>query len=151
MTTTIDQTPAEKEIHAAIDAWAQAIRMKDASGVEVLFAEDAVDFFLAPPLQATGPLKQNLEEWFASFDGAIGYEIRSLQTATSGDLAYSHSFNRVTGRKLEGPYDDVWFRQTICFRKIDHRWLITHVHESVPFYMDGTFKAAVDLQPPAGS
>jgi len=32
-------------------------------------------------------------------------------------------------------------------RKTQGRWQITHIHESVPFTMDQTFKAAIDLQP----
>ena len=27
------------------------------------------------------------------------------------------------------------------------QWKIMHEHSSVPFYMDGSFKAAVDLKP----
>jgi ketosteroid isomerase-like protein len=33
------------------------------------------------------------------------------------------------------------------FRKIDGKWAIAHEHSSVPFYMDGSYKAAVDLKP----
>ena len=36
---------------------------------------------------------------------------------------------------------------TLGFRKIDDEWTITHEHSSVPFYMDGSFKAAIDLKP----
>jgi len=39
------------------------------------------------------------------------------------------------------------FRETFCLRKINDQWLITHLHQSVPFYMDGSFKAAIDLKP----
>jgi ketosteroid isomerase-like protein len=41
---------------------------------------------------------------------------------------------------------ELWFRQTLGFRKIDGQWRITHEHSSVPFYMDGSYKAAVDLK-----
>jgi ketosteroid isomerase-like protein len=36
---------------------------------------------------------------------------------------------------------------TFGLRKTGGRWQIAHLHGSVPFYMDQTFKAAVDLQP----
>ena len=36
---------------------------------------------------------------------------------------------------------------TDCYRKIDDTWLVTHKHASVPFYMDGSYRAAVDLKP----
>lgn len=42
---------------------------------------------------------------------------------------------------------DVWFRATVGLRRGDGGWTIMHEHTSVPFYMDGSFKAAIDLQP----
>jgi ketosteroid isomerase-like protein len=36
---------------------------------------------------------------------------------------------------------------TACYRKINGKWLIAHEHVSVPFYMDGSYKAAIDLRP----
>jgi ketosteroid isomerase-like protein len=41
----------------------------------------------------------------------------------------------------------VWFRITFGLRRAAEGWTITHEHESVPFYMDGSLRAAVDLQP----
>jgi ketosteroid isomerase-like protein len=38
-------------------------------------------------------------------------------------------------------------RATIGFAKKDGGWKVTHEHFSVPFYMDGSDKAAVDLKP----
>jgi ketosteroid isomerase-like protein len=40
----------------------------------------------------------------------------------------------------------MWLRSTVCYRKIDGRWLVTHQHSSVPF--DGeTGKASLQLEP----
>ena len=135
------------EIRAVIEAWASAIRRKDVDGVLANFAEDSVRFYLAPPLQADQPLRQNLEDWFATFDGKIGYEIRDLAITAGSDTAYSHSFNRINGRNVGGEISDLWFRETLCFRLMEGRWRITHTHESVPFYMDGSHRAATDLKP----
>jgi ketosteroid isomerase-like protein len=41
---------------------------------------------------------------------------------------------------------NLWFRATLCLRKIDGQWLIAHEHNSTPFYMD-SMKAALDLEP----
>jgi PhnB protein len=41
----------------------------------------------------------------------------------------------------------VWFRLTLGLRKLGGEWKIAHHHESVPFYMDGSYRAAVDLVP----
>lgn len=137
----------EDQIRAAIDARADAIRNKNVQDVLNQFAEESVRFFLATPLQATVPLKEDLENWFATWRGPIGYEIRNLQITASDDVAFCHSLSRYSGTKTDGEEPDVWFRDTLCFRKLNGRWLITHAHESVPFYMDGSYKAAIDLKP----
>ena len=61
------------------------------------------------------------------------------------DVAFSHSLNRMHGTKTDGAKADLWFRQTFGFQRIKGEWKIAHEHESVPFYMDGSFKAAIDL------
>jgi ketosteroid isomerase-like protein len=139
---------AEEEIRSVIESWAEAIRKKDINGVLRHFADDSVRFNLAPPLQATTRLSTNLEEWFATWRGDIGYEIRDLHIHTAADLAYAHSLNHLSGTKCNGEPDaDLWFRETMGLRQIDGHWRITHEHESVPFKMDGSFQAAIDLKP----
>ena len=103
--------------------------------------------FFAPPLQADAPLKKSLEEWFQTFRGPIGYEIHNLKITVGGDVTFCHSLNRISGQRTNSEDTDIWVRETIGLRKIDGRWLITHEHESVPFYMDGSNRAAVDLKP----
>jgi PhnB protein len=61
----------------------------------------------------------------------------------------------VLGKPLAGTWipkrsTDVWVRATDCCRKIDDKWKIVHEHQSVPFYMDGSYRAAVDLKPQDG-
>ena len=41
----------------------------------------------------------------------------------------------------------MWFRSTVCLRKHDGSWPITHEHTSTPFHMDESLRAAVELQP----
>jgi PhnB protein len=55
--------------------------------------------------------------------------------------------NRVGGKKKNGGRDEIWVRATLGFSRIDGNWRVVHEHVSVLFYMDGSFKAAVDLQP----
>ena len=81
-----------------------------------------------------------LRAGFASHPGGpIDYEIRDLTVTASGDVAFCHSLNHL-GSAL-------WFRSTIGLRKIGGEWRITHEHNSTPFDMDGSDKAALDLQP----
>ena len=123
------------------------MRAKNADGVMAHYAPDSVTFDLAPPLISTGADAKGLQAWFATWPGPIGYEIRDLNITAGDDAAFCHSLNRLSGTKTDGEKADVWFRQTLCFRKIGGEWKIAHQHESVPFYMDGSYLAAVDLKP----
>jgi PhnB protein len=73
--------------------------------------------------------------------------VNDLKINLGGDVAFTHSLNRLTGDKKSGEKVDIWVRVTLGFRKINGEWLVTHEHASVPFYMDGSFRAAVDLRP----
>ena len=55
--------------------------------------------------------------------------------------------NRISGTRTSGEDADVWARATVCYRKTDGKWMVAHEHVSVPFYMDGSNRAAVDLKP----
>ena len=101
MTTENTNATAEAQIYALIDAWVQAIRAKDVNGVMSHYAADIVTFDLAPPLQYVGAevLRKNLQEWFATFRGPVGYEMRDLSITASDDVAFCHSRNRISGTR----------------------------------------------------
>jgi uncharacterized protein (TIGR02246 family) len=149
MTTENKQVNDERQIRTLIDNWANAIRAKDVDGLMSHYTPDILVFDLAPPLQYAGidAYRKNFEEWFSSFQGSIGCEIRDLSINAGDDVAFGHSLNRISGKRTSGEETDVWVRATVCYRKIDGEWRIAHEHASVPFYMDGSYKAAVDLKP----
>ena len=136
----------QQDIRATIDARANAIRTKNVQGVRRCFTDDSIGFYIAPPLRES-PHQEDLAGWFATWREAIGYESRDLKITSGDDIAYCHSLSHLTGTRTDGERTDIWFRETLCFRRIDDQWLITHIHESLPMYMDGTFRAAIDLKP----
>jgi PhnB protein len=138
---------AEAKVRTMIDAWAQAIRVKDAVGVVAHQAQDFVQFDLAPPLQVVGVDPRGLQEWFTTWRSDIGYEIKNLRITVGEDIAYCYGLVHLTGIRTDGSETNVWFRNTLCLREVDGVWKIAHGHESVPMHMDGSSKAAVDLQP----
>jgi ketosteroid isomerase-like protein len=102
-----------------------------------------------PQLQHVGAnaSRTGLQEWFATFSGPVGYEIRDLRITTSGEVGFSRSLNRITGKGTNGEETDVWVRATVCYRMTKGAWMVVHAHASVPLYMDGSDRAAVDLKP----
>jgi ketosteroid isomerase-like protein len=74
--------------------------------------------------------------------------VTQLQITQDGDVAFATSIDSMTATPQGGtePFT-LWYRVTLGLRRIDGKWLITHEHHSVPFYMDGSMRAAVDLEP----
>jgi len=149
MTASNDPRHEEARIRAQIDSWAAALRDKDVDRIVAHYAPDAVVADLAPPLWNTGvgTLRKNFAEWFPTWRGPIGFEVRDVHVTTGGDVAFARSTNRIHGTKTDEVQADLWVRATVCFRKLDGAWKVAHEHVSVPFYMDGSFRAAVDLKP----
>jgi ketosteroid isomerase-like protein len=143
MATTSTPTANEVQIRAVITDRAAAMRDRDAERFVAHYAPQIVKFDLPPPLVHTGLEASDAEAlraFFASHPGGpVGYEIRDLMVTAGGDVAFCHSLDQLGGA--------LWFRSTIGLCKIGGEWRITHEHNSTPFYMDGSDKAALDLQP----
>ncbi|HEY3469070.1 MAG TPA: nuclear transport factor 2 family protein [Amycolatopsis sp.] len=138
----------DKRIRALISERVTAMTERDADALARQCVPDLLAFTLAPPLAHHGEDVEARKAWFASFDGPIEYEVRDLEVTVGGDVAYSHSLTRLstTPKGMPQPFE-LWFRSTTGFRKVDGEWRIAHVHDSTPFYMDGTMSAALDLKP----
>jgi ketosteroid isomerase-like protein len=122
----------EAQIRAFIDDWAKALRAKDLDGIMSHYASDIVCFDVAPPLQCIGAaaLRKNLQDWFATFKGPIGYEIADLDITAGDHAAFARSLNRLSGIRSDGERTDVWLRMTLCWHKTQGKWMIVHERAS---------------------
>jgi ketosteroid isomerase-like protein len=146
-----NDTRTEATLRQLMDEQAAAMRSRDADYLVSRYAADAVTFDLAPPLQNVGKSVRDADSqraWFAGFDGAIDYEISDLSVLGGDDFAVCRSLNRLAATP-KGRTDrfQLWFRATVCWRRSADGWHIVHEHNSTPFYMDGSLRAAVDLTP----
>jgi predicted dithiol-disulfide oxidoreductase (DUF899 family)/ketosteroid isomerase-like protein len=139
----------EAGVREVIADWASAVRAKDLDRAIIHYAADVVSFDLAPPLRYVGRevVRKSLAGWFPTFQGLIGFDVHDLAITAGRGVAFCRSLNRITGMRTNGEETDVWVRATMGFRKVEGRWLIAHEHASVPFHMDGSYRAAVDLTP----
>ncbi|MGW6928504.1 YybH family protein [Lentzea sp. NPDC054927] len=141
----------EVAIRALFTEFVEGMRERSPSRIVARYAEDAVTFTLAPPLRNTGLDARDPEAlagWMAGFDGPITIEHRDLEIVVSGDVAFVHGLSRMAAVPVGYPEGfSMWMRTTVGLRRRDGRWLVTHEHQSVPFYMDGSFLAATDLKP----
>lgn len=145
------QSQDELQIHQQMAEWEAAVRGRDAERIVSRYAPEIVKFDLAPPLQQTAPEALDVDRvraWLSGFDGPIEYEIRDLSVTAGDTVAFCHSLNRLSATPHGNPSAfTLWFRATVCLRKVNGAWLVVHQHMSTPFYMDGSFRAALDLQP----
>lgn len=110
------------------------------------YAPGAVLADQAPPLVKDVDLGY-YQHWLSTFDAPVELALTELEIQVGGDVAYAHSVNRMRFTKAGVGAHEMWYRATVCLRRIDGDWKITHEHESVPFYMDGSLRAATDLRP----
>jgi uncharacterized protein (TIGR02246 family) len=148
MTAGDGRTTADAEIRALIEQQAEAIRAKDIDGCLSSYAPDVLLFDVVNPLLSRGSeaARKRLAAWFASFAGPIGYEVRDLAIAAGDDVAFCHSVKHVSATTAKGQSLDMWWRATICLRKVDGAWQVTHEHASVPFDA-ASGRASLDLEP----
>jgi ketosteroid isomerase-like protein len=141
---------AEAGIRAVLEERIEAMRVKDAGRAIATTAPDVVAFELAPPLSVERAAARDVDDlaaWLSSWDGPVAVEMRDLRIEADGDIGWCHSLNRLQGVQKGGRAVDLWMRSTLCFRRSAGAWTIAHGHSSVPFHMDGSFRAATDLKP----
>jgi uncharacterized protein (TIGR02246 family) len=138
----------EDAIRQLMDDSANAVRSRDIDALMSNFSPDVLSFDVVNPLQYRGAdaARARAEQWLGSFEGPIGYELRDLAITTGSDAAFCHSLNQVSATKKDGDKLEMWWRATVCLRKIDGSWLVTHQHNSVPFDPESG-KASIDLKP----
>jgi PhnB protein len=140
-------SPDHARIGDTIRALYGAIGAKHADKALDHYAPEGVYCLLAPPLRSAKPDPAALNAWFAPWTEPIGLETGDLEIVTGGDLALGTGLSHMTGTKTDDEKVDLWFRVTFGLRQVDGHWKVFHEHESVPFYMDGSHRAAVDLRP----
>ena len=143
-----DRTVDEAKIRDLMVDWVQALRSRDVDAIVSRQAPGVVSFDVVNPLQYVGSneTRRRAEEWLSSFQGPVGLEIRDLSVTVGEGHVIADGLNRVSGRMVDGQAIGMWLRSTVCFRKIDGQWTVTHQHSSVPF--DGeSGRASLDLKP----
>jgi ketosteroid isomerase-like protein len=140
----------ETQIRELIEARAAVLKAGDVETIVSYYAPEVVQFSLAPPLQQSTDARspEPLRQWIATFDTPPTREVTQLSINVGADVAFATSIDCLSATPT-GMTDSfsLWHRVTLGLRKIDGRWLITHEHQSVPFEMDGSFRASVGLQP----
>jgi ketosteroid isomerase-like protein len=127
-----------------------AVARGDAEAIVAPLGEDVVAYTLAPPLAHTGAEARDaetVEAWLATWHTPPRIELRDPTVLLDGDLAVVFGFAAMRSTTAGGEDNVLWYRTTTALRRRYGEWAIVHEHESVPFLMDGSDKAALDLEP----
>jgi ketosteroid isomerase-like protein len=117
-----------------IEALAQAIRDRDLDRLMTFYDRDVEVFDLRASLNLVGAggYRNNLEAWFDSFDGPLGFELHNLRIVSGEPTAFCHYLALITGARPGGRISGYWVRGTTGFERRDSEWLVTHEHISQP-------------------
>lgn len=135
------------DLRDLLERWAEATRQKDADAIIACQSQTIRHFSLAPPLQTLGNDRSALESWLDTWAGGLTFNIKDTDLRTGGDIAWCSAFAELGGQKIGQGKQTFWMRLTVTFAREKGRWMIVHVHESVPFAMDGQPLAIFDLRP----
>jgi ketosteroid isomerase-like protein len=140
----------EQQIREVVEGKAAAVHTGDVKTMLAYYASEVVEFSLAPPLRQLTDARdpEPVERWLATFQAPPRREVTRLEITAGADVAFATSIDclSATPKGMTEGFN-LWFRVTLGLRKIDGRWQVTHEHESVPFEMDGSFRASIDLKP----
>jgi ketosteroid isomerase-like protein len=136
------------EIRELLETRAAATRAKDLDGATAAFAHEVVTFDVVGPLQHAGvdDVRQRTADWFATFDGPIGYELHDVRIAADENIGFASCLYQVSGKLNAGGEVRMWVRATFGFHRIAGQWHISHEHDSVPFD-PSTGQASLTLEP----
>jgi PhnB protein len=140
----------EAQIRELLERYGAAIEAKDAKAMIACYSDDVVAYDLAPPLAMYGHEvcdPKGIQEWFDTWSTPIRSKSRDLRILRGGTIGQAYCLLNMTGKKKGGKVIDLWFRSTALFRKDGSEWKISHIHNSVPFAMDGSDRALLDLKP----
>ncbi|MGE7956389.1 YybH family protein [Pseudomonas sp. NPDC089530] len=139
---------SESEIRSLIDAWRQAVMVKDIDRIVSYYADDITSFDAVAALQFKGK-EAYRAHWKACMEVCPGpgiFDFEQLRVVAAGDIAFAHWLAHCGGTDDKGETKACWMRVSAGYQRLGGQWKVVHEHWSAPFDMQsGT--ALFDLQP----
>jgi ketosteroid isomerase-like protein len=139
-------SPDVAAVRRVLGAATDALRARDAAALARLYVPDAWMADLAPPLLGRGFDVAATQAWLDGWDGPVELTARDEEITVSGDLALVQRLQHTRTRR-DGEEAAWWARATLALSRTPEGWRVVHEHVSVPFHMDGSNRAAIDLEP----
>ena len=96
---------AESQIKAIIEAWADAVRRHDLSGIFAHHEQDIVMFDVPPPLQSRGmdEYKKTWDLFFRYHEPSQAFDIEQIAITAGEDVAFAVAIMRCGSGTFSGP------------------------------------------------
>ena len=136
LTPTLARADSADEIKAIQLSIARDAENRDLDGImshyirgRKLFVFDAY-----PPRQYVGwdAFRGDWKDFLDALKGPISYKLGELYAVSDGQFGYTHMVQYIRGTTQDGKPFALNLRETDVYRKIDGKWMIVHVHASVP-------------------
>jgi uncharacterized protein (TIGR02246 family) len=116
------------EVRALFDRWSKAVRDEDLDAILSDHADDFLMFDVVPPRESRG-LGEYAKTWEAFHADAVRpvkFDFTDVEVTAGSDVAFVTAIGHCATI-----VEPVEFRLTMCLRKRDGRWIVTHEHHSV--------------------
>ena len=130
---------AAKSIEACMSKWAAAVRNRDMVGIRADHDANMLMFDLPGPLLLRG-LDAYMESWDQFFDWSrkpVAFDFTDVEVTAGEDVGFATAIGHCSGLTSDAQREDLTFRLTMGFRKIDASWRIVHEHHSLPAEKSG--------------
>ena len=121
------------EIEGLIRHWENAICEGDLLTILAHHADDLVMYDVPEPLMIEGlaAYRKGWELFFAhNAAGPDRFRVKDLKVVAGDTVAFAHGLLTIGG----GP--NTHCRLTLCFEKIEGKWLFSHEHHSMPIRLE---------------
>jgi ketosteroid isomerase-like protein len=124
----------EMEIRVLVERWVAAVRAENREVIRAEHDPQILMFDVPPPFLSQG-LDAYMATWelfFSRAERAASFQLRDVKVTAGNDVGFATATGRCLDIDAAGKRDELEFRLTMGFCKIDGRWRIVHEHHSVP-------------------
>jgi len=124
----------ETDIRAIIERWARAVREEDRERISADHDPQILMFDVPPPLFSRGQeaYMATWEVFFARAEKPVRFDLSDINVTAGQDVAFATAIGHCVSIERDRIREELEFRLTMGFRKIDGRWRIMHEHHSLP-------------------
>jgi ketosteroid isomerase-like protein len=124
----------EMDIQALIKRWAKAVREENRAGIHADHDSEILMFDVPPPLLSRG-LDAYMATWerFLSWsEKPVAFGFHDVKVIAGVDVAFATAIGKCAGIDPNGKREELEFRLTMGFKKVDGSWRVIHEHHSLP-------------------